>query len=113
LGQAYLWAGVGDIEVVEGDILDHLLLLVHVTLGQRHILLRLQIKLGRKGIRSAHSLDEKRGRDEKREDAADSESGLSAVLFSETYILTPSLRNCFIALPHLEITLTAPELASM
>eukprot|EP00160_Parvularia_atlantis_P016426 Unigene5212_Nuclearia_a/m.15979 Unigene5212_Nuclearia_a/g.15979 ORF Unigene5212_Nuclearia_a/g.15979 Unigene5212_Nuclearia_a/m.15979 type:complete len:306 (-) Unigene5212_Nuclearia_a:346-1263(-) len=53
---ASLRARVGHVEVVQRHVLDDLLLLVHITLWQRHVLLRLEVKLGRKRVRSADAL---------------------------------------------------------
>eukprot|EP00756_Hemistasia_phaeocysticola_P008403 Hpha_TRINITY_DN14610_c2_g17::TRINITY_DN14610_c2_g17_i1::g.48399::m.48399 len=50
-----LGAGVGDVEVVEGDVLDDLLLLVHITLGHRHVLLRLQVEFRGKAVRASNA----------------------------------------------------------
>mmetsp|Transcript_4644 Transcript_4644/g.14330 ORF Transcript_4644/g.14330 Transcript_4644/m.14330 type:complete len:323 (-) Transcript_4644:2-970(-) len=52
-----LRARVGEVEVMERNVLHDLLLLVHVALGQRHILLRLEVKLGGVGVRTADALD--------------------------------------------------------
>ena len=47
---------VGQVEVVQSDILHDLLALVHVALWQRDVLLRLEIVLGREGVRAADTL---------------------------------------------------------
>jgi hypothetical protein len=47
---------VGGVEVVQSHILDHFLLLMHVALGQRYVLVRLQVVLGRIGIAPTHPL---------------------------------------------------------
>jgi len=37
-GRAHTWGlGIGDIKIVQGDVLDDLLLLVHVALGHGHV----------------------------------------------------------------------------
>mmetsp|Transcript_25460 Transcript_25460/g.79791 ORF Transcript_25460/g.79791 Transcript_25460/m.79791 type:complete len:396 (-) Transcript_25460:372-1559(-) len=48
---------VGEVEVVERHVLDHLLLLVHVPLWQRHVLLRLEVKLCGVGVGASDPLD--------------------------------------------------------
>lgn len=48
---------VGHVQVVQRHILHHLLLLVHVALGQRDVLLGLQIILRRKRVRAAKALE--------------------------------------------------------
>mmetsp|Transcript_6282 Transcript_6282/g.18359 ORF Transcript_6282/g.18359 Transcript_6282/m.18359 type:complete len:351 (+) Transcript_6282:612-1664(+) len=53
---ATLGPGVGHVQVVERHVLDDLLLLVHVSLGQGHVLLRLKIKLCRVGVGSPDAL---------------------------------------------------------
>ena len=45
---ATLRTSVGNVQVVQGDVLDHLLLLVHFSLWQRNVLLGLEIILGGK-----------------------------------------------------------------
>jgi len=57
-----LWGCVGHIKVMQGDILDDLFLLVDIALRQRHILFRLKVKFGSKGVRATLAL-------EKRQDA--------------------------------------------
>eukprot|EP00048_Salpingoeca_helianthica_P015589 m.227537 g.227537 ORF g.227537 m.227537 type:complete len:395 (+) comp17243_c0_seq1:32-1216(+) len=51
-----LGLGIGNVQVMQCDILHHFLLLVHITLGQRHVLLRFQIKLGGKRVGAALAL---------------------------------------------------------
>mmetsp|Transcript_21276 Transcript_21276/g.53586 ORF Transcript_21276/g.53586 Transcript_21276/m.53586 type:complete len:495 (-) Transcript_21276:8-1492(-) len=51
---------VGHVEVVEGHVLDDLLLLVHVALGEGDVLLRLEVILCRVRVRPAHPLDRPR-----------------------------------------------------
>merc|ERR1719379_913769 len=53
---AALRLGVGHVEVMEGDILHDLFLLVHVALGNRHVLVGLQVELRCVCIRPAHAL---------------------------------------------------------
>lgn len=53
---AALRTRIGRIQVVQRHVLDHLLLLVHLALGKRHVLVRLEVHLGRKGIRPADAL---------------------------------------------------------
>lgn len=48
---------VGHVQIVQRHVLDHLLLLVHVALGHRHVLLGLEIKLRGVRVRAAHALD--------------------------------------------------------
>lgn len=52
----YLGSGVCDVQVMEGNVLDNLFFLVHVTLGQRHVLLSLQVKLCGKSVTATLSL---------------------------------------------------------
>ena len=47
---AALWPGVGHVEVVQRDVLHNLLLLVHVALGDGHVLLGLEVELGGVGV---------------------------------------------------------------
>ena len=56
LGVTHLRPSVGHVQVMQGDILDDLLLLVDVPLGQRHVLLGLQVKLCGKGVTATLSL---------------------------------------------------------
>lgn len=61
----YLRPSISYIQVVQRDILDYLLLFVDVTFGQRHVLLRLQIKLCGKCVAATLSLQGKRQGSEK------------------------------------------------
>jgi len=51
-----LWSRIGDIKIVQCDILNNLLLLVYISFGDWYILLGLQIKFRCVCIRSANAL---------------------------------------------------------
>ena len=53
---------VREVEVVQRHVLDDLLALMHVSLWQRHVLLSLEIELGREGVAAADALDRARVR---------------------------------------------------
>jgi hypothetical protein len=53
---AYLRLGVGNVQIVQSDVLDHFLLFVDVALGQWYVLLSLEVKLGGKRIGAALAL---------------------------------------------------------
>jgi hypothetical protein len=55
-----LGSRVGHVEVVKGDVLDDLLLLVDVTLRQGDVFLGLEVKFGRVGVGPANALDRAR-----------------------------------------------------
>lgn len=54
---ATLRSSVGDIEIVQSDILHNLLLLVDFTLGHRHVLLSLEVEFSGKSITTTDALD--------------------------------------------------------
>ena len=57
-----LGLGIREVEVVERHVLHNLLLLMHVALGEGHVLLRLEIELGGECVRAAHTLHRARVR---------------------------------------------------
>ena len=52
---------VGRVEVVERDVLDHLAPLVHVALGQRDVLVGLEVEAAGVGLAAAEAADRARG----------------------------------------------------
>lgn len=54
---ATLRLGIGDIQVMESDVLDNLFLLVDITLGDGDVLFSLKVIFGSIGIRSSDSLN--------------------------------------------------------
>jgi len=51
---AYLWPGVGNVQIMQCYVLYDFLLLVDITLRQRHIFFRFEVELG--GVRVGPAL---------------------------------------------------------